>query len=360
MSIDQHSESVSRRHFLRNVTITAVAATVTGAGAAAILGKDDKVTITTSTPTQVNPLPTLPPPPVVQNAQTAADLHMAAPDMLAQLAESQAENMRLQAALDATQRELEGLRTTSSNDQTATEELRLQLSQAAEQLGIMSGLVALYEQLDTVDVGDALQDGLTAVSSSIGDMLNHTPMLSESIAIGQQALAEVENHMPLLENGRIWLDGQMDKVAGFYSSVEFVLQNVLESVGSFLDMVENWFADIRKWLPFGISEKAAEVVDSLSTLVAEVPHTINGLQTNVAQPLDVWLTREADNLPRLHHTLIQPMRDNVLTNANEAITYAQRVQTTYQEQVALAMETAVANRNALRAQIDTYRQQNQV
>ncbi len=360
MSADQHSEAVSRRHFLRNVTITAVAATVTGAGAAALLNKDDTVTITTTAPTNVNPLPTLPPPPVIQNAQTAADLHAAAPDMLAQLAESQAENMRLQAALDAAQRELEGLRTTNSTDQSVAEDLRLQLAQAAEEIGILGGLVALYEQLDTVDVSDALENGLTAVSDTIGDMLNHTPMLSESIAIGQQALTEVENHIPLLENGRFWLDGQMDKVAGFYSSVEFVLQNVLESVGSFLDMVENWFADVRKWLPFGIGEKAAEVVDSLSTLVAEVPHTINGLQTNVAQPLDVWLGREADNLPRLHHTLIKPVRENVLVNANEAISHAQRVQTTYQEQVALALETAVGNRNALRQQINDYRIQNQV
>ncbi len=359
MSENYQSQPVSRRNFLRNVTITAVAATAAGAGAAAILGKDDTVTFSTADPA-INQLSQLPPPPAVSNAQTAVQVPVDTAESLARLAEAQAENMRLQAELDAALRHIEGLQAGSSADRSNSESLSLQLGEANQQLGILGGLVALYQQLDNVDVTDVMELGLTAVSGSLNELLNHNPNLVNGAALGQIALAEVEEHLPLLENGRFWLDSQLNKVAAFYSNVEFVLQTVLERVGSFLEMVDSWFEDVRGWLPFGLGEKAAQVVGALTELVDEIPRTVDGLQANIAQPLDVWLAREDGVNTRLHNTLIRPMREDVLVHVNEAVARAERLNTTYQEQLAGAAATAVANRNAVRQQIEAYRQQHQI
>jgi hypothetical protein len=358
--------SVSRRNFLRNLAISALAATTAGTTAAMLTQNLKKTTVSSPVISQIPTVPTaelaapaVPAVPAVQSAETVVRAHNDAGELLARLAESQAENMRLQAALEAAQHELDSLLVTNNSNRSATEELSLQLAGANEQIGVLGGLVALYEQLDDVDISDTVQTGMATVSESISELLNQTPALSEGIERGQQALTEVEDHLPTLEDGRLWLDAQADKLGAFYESIELVLQNVLESVGSFIDMVDSWFEGIRKWLPFGLETKASNVVEALSALVAETPQTISGLDTYVAQPLDMWLKRE-DDAPRLQRTLIKPIREQVLAEANETINRAHSIQTAYQEQLALPVELSIANRNTIRHQIVDYRQQHQV
>lgn len=350
-------QAISRRNFMRNLAISALAATTAGTSAALLNKEWKKTAVSPPIISEIPPAPTAVP--IVRSAQTVVTAQNDASELLARLAESQAENMRLQAALQAAQRDLESLGVTNNSNRSATEDLSVQLAGATERIGVLAGLVTLYEQLDEIDVTETVQTGLATVSENINELIDQTPTLSEGIELGQQALAEVEEHLPLLEDGRIWIEAQGNKLESFYDSVELVLQGVLESVGSFLDLVENWFGGVRKWLPFGIDEKAALVVNALSELVAETPHTISGMDTYIAKPLDAWLVRE-DDAPRLQRTLIKPIREQVLAEASETINRAHSVKASYEEQLALPMEVSVANRNALREQIANFRQQNQV
>jgi hypothetical protein len=237
-----------------------------------------------------------------------------------------------------------------------SEELSKQLAGATEQIGVLSGLVALYEQLDAADVTDSIQAGIDTVSGTIAGLIDGTPSLSQGIAAGQQALADVDAHLPVLEDGRNWLDAQANKLGAFYQTIELTLQNVLESFGSFLDMVEDWFEGIRKWLPFGMGENAARVVSAFSDLVAETPHTVGGVNDHILQPLDAWLTR-VDNEPVLRQTLIKPLRDQVLVEAENTIGRAHQVHSTYHAEVAQPIAMARLNRDEIRRRINDYKQQ---
>jgi hypothetical protein len=155
------------------------------------------------------------------------------------------------------------------------------------------------------------------------------------------------------------MDAQLNKLGAFYETVELVLQSVIESVGSFLDMVNDWFSNIQKWLPFGIGEKAANVVNSISALVDEIPQTISGLDTHMAQPLDHWLARE-EGVPKLQQKLIKPVREKVLAEANETINRAQNVQQSFQEKMAVPVEASLSSREFVRQQVADYRRQHQV
>lgn len=357
MTESSEEQVVSRRNFMRNLAVAALAATTAGTSAAMLSKGLKKTSVSAPVITELPPIPTSVP--VVRSAQTVVTAQNDASELLARLAQSQAENMRLQTALDAAQRDLESLVTTNNGNRASTEDLSVKLAGATAQIGVLGGLVSLYEQLDDIDVTETVQNGMATVSDSINELIDNTPVLSEGIELGQQALAEVEEHLPLLEDGRVWIEAQASKLGTFYDSVEIVLQGVLESVGSFLELVENWFDGVRKWLPFGIDEKAAMVVNALSDLVAETPHTINGLDTYIAQPLDAWLVRE-DDTPRLKRTLIKPIREQVLAEATETINRAHSVKASYQERLAVPVEMTINNRNAIREQINNYRQQNQV
>jgi len=338
----------SRRNFLRTAALTAVAATAAGAGAA-------KLTFdSTTAPTIIDTSPV-----IVPQAQAVITGSEDLAELFSKLAAAQADNVRLKAELDASQRNLSTWQQTNSNSSSQTEAMSVELDSANMEIGVLSGLVSLYEQLDDVDVSELMADGLTAVSESINSMVATSPLLAEGIEAGQQALDQIEAHLPLLENGRMWLESHNKKLQAYFVNLEELLQNAVENVAPFLEMLTNWFTDVRKWLPFNFGEKAIGIMESATTLLSETPHTVSGLHTNVMQPLDHWLAYEDDDI-RLRRTLIKPMREKVISKANEMNLQAEAVKQTYDEKLALPLETAVAQRHALRETITQYRQLNQL
>ena len=338
----------SRRNFLRTAALTAVGATAAGAGAV-------KLTSSSSTaPTIIDTSPVIVP--EAQAILTGSD-DLAA--LFSKLAAAQAENVRLKAELDAAQRNLSTWQQTNSNSSTQMEAMSVELDNANQNVGVLSGLVALYEQLDDIDMSEMMGDGLTAVSESINMLIATSPLLTEGIEVGQQALDEIEAHLPLLENGRMWLERHNEKLQTYFDNLEALLQKAVETVEPFLQMLTNWFADVRKWLPFNLGQKAVAIMESATALLSETPHTVSGLNTNVMQPLDHWLAYEDDDI-RLRRTLIKPMREKVISKATEMNIQAEAVKQTYDEKVAIPLETAVAQRRALRETVAQYRQQNQL
>lgn len=361
----EDQRGINRREFLRAVTLTAVGATALGGGAAAFLRSQSTEYTITALPSATS-VPFVPPTaqPSLSSAATVPVQAVAAqavePEaLLSQLAESQAQNMQLRAQLDALQVELSSLQQSDLGNRATVENLSLELEGANQRVGVLAGLVALYEQLDDIDPGEVVENGLSALGTSIGDMLGLTPELDEGLAAGELALADVEAHLPLLDNGRQWLAAQADKVNGFYGQVELMLQEAVERVGDFFEMLEAWFAGLQKWLPFGVGERAARLMSALTVLIAEMPHTISGLDTNIAQPLDVWLTRE-EGEPRLQRTLIKPVREQVIARSRATVAQASQVDLTYSEQLAQPARNLLAQRQAVRANIAQYRQENQV
>ena len=362
----QDTNGVSRRGFIKVATVTAVAAAATGGGAALLRRGVGPVVISTDTlpAASVAGMTTLPGA-VVDVVPTLAPVVPAisqaggADAVLAQLAASQAENMQLRAQLDQALRDLETARAGEMNARGAHDNLSLELDGARTQLGVLGGLVALYEQLDGADLGGVVENGLGVVGQKIGELLGGVPALALGLDGGQLALSEIEAHIPLLDNGRQWLGVQAEKMRGFYGDVETWLQQAVDRVGNFLELLAEWFAGLRRWLPFGAGEKAAGVMSALTALLAETPGTIAGLDTNIAQPLDVWLQR-IDGEPALTRRLVRPLRDEVIGRARTTADQANQVGALFEEQLAGPSRAAIGNRAALRQAIADYRAQNQI
>jgi hypothetical protein len=344
MTQQQDDHEVSRRKFLKAAALTAVAATATGAGAALYNQS-------------------LPPQPVVSSVSNATGQTVTtavnptdSTDLFTRLAAAQAENVRLQAALDASQSQLISLQQNNQTASSSSEAIAVELGQANEQIGILAGLVALYEQFEAVDVETAVNQGLNAVSSSIETMLAEMPTLSESIQIGRQALQNFETELPLLDNGRIWLIDHLVKIERYFQAVEQLLSQAVGQVGPFLQMLNDWFESVKKWLPFGIGQTAASIMQSITTLILETPNTINGLDTNITQPLNLWLERDPNNETGLHRSLIKPLRDDLMPKADSTVSKVQQVDVTYKTALKEPVETAVASQRVIRNLIAEYRE----
>ncbi|MFZ0547222.1 MAG: twin-arginine translocation signal domain-containing protein [Candidatus Promineifilaceae bacterium] len=356
MSYDDVNQGMNRRGFLKAAALTAVAATATGTGAALLIDKGKPPTITS---VQAPPLPTTPVT-TVQTSQNASDL-------LARLAAAQAENVRLQSELGAAQRQLASYQpTTDPGSDPAAEAYQLQLEEANAQIsslngqvGILGGLVALYEQVEGVDLGAVASNGIASVSGVLDELLQNVPSVEEGLQAGEQALSEFEAQVPLVDNGRRWLAEHIERVNAYYAAIEAALQEAVEAVGSFLQMLNQWFQDVLKWLPFGIGDKAASIMDAMTNLLAETPNTISGVRTNVVQPLNGWFELD-EGETHLHRNLIKPVREGVLSRASAAMSQTHSVNDMYQTQLVQPIQANIEQKNAIREQIAAYRQEHQI
>jgi hypothetical protein len=351
----ENDEGINRRGFLKAAVATAALATATGAGAA-ILVNPEGFLPKPAAGSKVITAAALPP---VAYQPAAAVIHTDSPEMLARLASAQAENVRLQAALEAAERRLLAFEATGQQNNALVESLRLQLGQAHNRVNVLAGLVALYDQLDNIDVASAIDGGVTAVGGVMRSFLEKAGQVAQGVIRGREALDQFEAQIPAVENGRHWLAGHVSRLSLYYQAMEHALRTIAEKAGSLLQMINEWFQDMLKWLPFGFGRKASQVMDTVTKLIGETPNTIAGLNSNIAQPLDVWLAGAGEAMP-LRRNLIKPLHEQTLKPAGELVTEAESVRQVYQENLVGPVQTAIYNQRVLREVIADYRREHQV
>ncbi len=343
MSSETIEPGINRRRFIKASVAAAATATVAGAGAALLRDRQP--------PLKIIPQPQ----PVQQPIHLPTNSNQEVEELFSRLASVQAENVRLESQLNITKRRLEAKRSSiSARDKNESEILQTRFDEMNLQVGVLSGLVALYDQLDEIDLDDIVDSGLTAVGDALDELVDNVPTVTEGLQMGQAALDELEQHIPLLEDGRNWLEDQLGSVDEYYGAIERSLRSVVEGGGSFVQMLNEWFQGLLKWLPFGIGNKAIEVMDTLSNLVSEIPGTLTGINANVVQPLDVWLEKDGDQTA-LQKRIISPVRERAIEPAVQAMDRTETLRTTYRSHLADPARLKLERKRAIRNSINEYR-----
>jgi hypothetical protein len=340
----------NRRGFLKAAVVTAAAATATGSAAGLLIKEKGQAPVSLPKPVQIEPLPGV----------SGTSLEMT--ELRSQLAAAQAENSRLQIRLSTAQSQLDLMRKTdSAQDNVALEAWRLQLDEAnvqvaslSDEVTILRGLVNLYEQLDAVDMATVVGGGLAAVGGVLGEIADDMPSVTEGIQAGQEALSEFEGQLPYLKEGRQWLSGRIELLSQSYQTIEQAVQKAVKTAGTFLQQLNEWVQDILKWLPFGIGDKAAKILDAIAHLLTEIPDTLEGLIQRIAQPLDLWLEEEGEEM-RIQRRLVKPVREKALIRATQTINHVETLQNVYRAQLADPVEVASESHQAIKSRIDEYR-----
>lgn len=340
-----------RRSFLSAALATVTVAAVTGATAALLLEDDGRP----ATISEVS-IPTPLPPATSTSDKDPGQLR-------ARLAALESENSVLKNSLSAAERQLASYRDAPSESAEADgwreqfEQASAQATDLAGQLAVVQGLLTLYEELEAVDLASVAAGGVDALGGALGDVMADVPSVAEGLEAGRKALEEFEEQLPLVEQGRYWLEGQMTILGSALDTAEATLSNVLKAGGTLLQLLDNWFADILKWLPFGIGQSALAIMSDLSNLTAKVPETMDGLRDNVAGPLDQWLGRDGDEI-RLQRRLIKPVREKAIDRADSTVGRLGSVNDVYQAQLREPIATMVERQRTIREQIVLYRQNN--
>ena len=353
MTSESMDSTINRRRFIKASVAAAAAATAAGTGVALL--RDEETPIV-SNPIVSNPLPQRFQPPT----QILPESNEQLAEMFKRLASAEADNVRLQSQLNNAKRRLEYKETTKTaqidNEQAG---LLSQLDDMSLQVGVLSGLVALYNQLDDIDLDQTVTDGLAAVDSAIDELIEGIPTVAEGIELGQAALDELEEQIPILEDGRQWLEEQLTIVDSRYNIVERTLNRVVESGGSFLNMLEEWFQGLLKWLPFGIGRKASEVMAAISDLTTEIPGVVEGINVNVVRPLGDLLEKD-DDQPAIQRRVITPVRESALRPAAKALDDTHSLEAIYQKHLSAPTRWNMERKQAVLASIKEYKQTHQL
>ena len=177
MSAESLKPGINRRHFIK--ASIAAAATVSVAGASAAILNDKKSPITTK--------PLLPP--IQQPLQLPSNANHEVEELFSRLASVQADNVRLESQLSITKQQLDTKRSSiSARERTETESLLDRLEEMNLQVGVLSGLVALYDQLEEIDLDDIFNSGLETVGGALDELVDSIPNVAEGLKMGQAAL----------------------------------------------------------------------------------------------------------------------------------------------------------------------------
>ena len=340
-------ENLDRRNFLKAVAATAAAATVTGAGAGIVMRQLET--------------PAVPPAaPLVRTVTEVVDYKDEVTTLRARMINSETENVRLRAELDSALRRLEAQTSAGTGTGKTIETLQGQLSEAGSRMGVLAGLLAMYEQLDDIDLGGLLAGGLEAVDGFVDDLTGDLPTLAEGLARGQQALTDFEAEVPLLSAAHGWLREQFARLEQLQDAALGRLRTAVDNIGDFLQMLGAWFADVLRWLPFGRGDDAAQVVEALTAFVREATDAVaaNGAAT---QPLTVWFspdpqTREA----AVASKVIRPLREQALQPAGALVARAETVKSGYKSALADPARARLTERAMMYDLIAQYRTEHEI
>jgi hypothetical protein len=350
--------ALGRRQFILGATLT-TAAVATGGAVGLIRRQEVSDAIDAMPSVHNNVVPATQPTSTPLAAQIAPQpiAQDGAVQLATDLAAAQMDNSRLQGELLQAQQRIADLEATLGMRQGEVDGLRNELDGTTTQLGVLGGLIALYQQLDSMDVGDYVSSGMQEMAANLGAVVDDIPTVQETLATGRQLLQNLESEVPLVDGARLWLLGHVSRVSIAYASARQMLLTISEGASDILGMMADWTEKLLKWLPFGLGENTANLIDALANLLDVTPETTEGLIANVANPMELWLGRADEAATPLVDHVIVPLKNGVLISAENHLNRTATLRQDFQQKVRDPFAVASDNRDRIRASIDAYKVQ---
>ncbi|MEM8859022.1 MAG: hypothetical protein AAGD96_11915 [Chloroflexota bacterium] len=359
MSQHPDDQSFNRRRFLAAIGATSIASGVIGAGIAKRNLPTGNTEVVVAPPADFEPaqFDIATKEPVVKNP---AELNLAKE----QLASAQTRNDELLNLVNQLQEQL----TASQSDLTSREARIVVLESVLEDSNKINaaalGLVALYEQLEDINIRESVQNGLGTMAAAWDEFVDDLPTASDGLVQASAKISEFDAQIPLFQTARTWLAIRLELLRRDNDGLYAVLEGISDRVGSLLDLLGGWFDQVRGWVPSRFLENANRVIDSVTTLISGVPVTVDGAQSNVANALDGWFADDdednasAERQPIIRRRLFQPLVQETLPQALTVIQKTRMAKQKYEADLVTQVKDTLTKRETIETQIVEFRERN--
>jgi hypothetical protein len=221
----------------------------------------------------------------------------------------------------------------------------------------LRGLLALYEGLERVGLDAIIAAGIQVLGLALEGIEAGSRGLQKALSFVDGGLARFEATFPDIRSGLARVEelvGVLDRqIEGLWA----IVAQVTERVGPMAEALGDFFSALLDRIPFGVGERIREITARIQELIGGLPDAMDALKTHLLEPLrQDWFSD--DETKGLKGDLIEPLRDRLLSPLNALLDDLIAFTDQWEAKLVAPVEDALAQRAAIRQQIDEYRRGN--
>jgi hypothetical protein len=227
--------------------------------------------------------------------------------------------------------------------------LSTELEDAKTELERLRSENSLWQVMDETGLDDLLEKGLQVLSVALSALLALNKTLISGISVAESSITSFIKLLPSPSEGIQWLQGQVIALSSSLLALKQLLEEVVDPVEPYTQMVSNFVVWILDRLPFGIGAKAKAGLEQMQSIINALPSLVDGVNTSVLNPLSDWLGSDAK--ANLNGILLDPVTTKLLKPAKDAASEVTDFANVYDTRLAAPVQAALAKRAEIRTQL---------
>lgn len=218
-------------------------------------------------------------------------------------------------------------------------------------------LLKLYEELDKVGLDALLRTALKVIKLPADAVKTGIGSIREAIEIAEEALKKL---LSALERWREFLKEGDEVLLTLISLLEETGKLMVKVVGKILPFAEaviEFFAGLLKNLPFGAGKQFGEALEGIKSFLGKLPEALDKLNNRVFKSLKEDIFPQGNGKSRVEEEIAEPVRVSLLEPLKKFLDDVTALVDSLEEDLALPIEEALAERAKIREQIEAFRRQ---
>lgn len=301
----------------------------------------------------------------------ASDVSASVEALSAKLTESNNQIAMLQQALNASEAALAQLRPqlnealskntdlqgTITQQQADADALRAQLTDAQATLDKHKQLLALFDQLESLDFDSVIAGGLASASIGIAGLLSLSPLVTDGIKLARALFDSFEKQFPVFRASVDWLKSSLDSLNAGILTVETAIAQAVTHLDPIASRMTQLVGYILDNLPFGIGKSVKAALDANDTLYGTLPAFVSSARTQiVAQFTDPY----SDTDKGLGKAMLKPIREKAFDPSDKLGAQVKTVAETFVNDLHIPATAGLDKRAAIKKEITTFRESNKI
>ena len=230
------------------------------------------------------------------------------------------------------------------------------MGSAQSRLGVLGGLVALYEQLDALELDELAAAGLREMGEALEGAIARLPLVDRGLEAVEEAVSGLEDSLPSMQDGLSWLLVGVDRLAAGLQETEDALGETVEPLQPLAGKLGAFFSKLLGWVPFGMGRRVERGLNAIGLVLTHIPELVRESGHRIVEPLQEWYGEGKEGM-RIRTRVIDPIREQGMRPAGELTAEMRGMGEKVRDKVALPLAGRLDARRPLREQIARYKQQ---
>ena len=236
---------------------------------------------------------------------------------------------------------------------TAAGRTTAELEAAARALKLKE-LLGLYEKLENIQLDAIVSAGMAAVGTLLKGVEAGSLALKAGLDAVEGLLLDFEGVFPTIRAGIEWTERVISTLADRLQALEDTLEGVVEKAQPITESLGSFFDSVLDLLPFGYGDRIRAILDRLGDLVTNIPETVEGVNTNLLEPLrSDWFSEEAGK--GLKASLVDPIVTRLLDPLEAFLGRLSELVGGWEEKLVKPVGEAISERDTIRTEIAQYK-----